>query len=130
MNKTVIHILEHDTKQGSFLKYQLALSGFRNVHLFHLPAECIYSLEKGNIPHFIIMDLEFSDISAEDFLERVKRISPDIKIIVFSIRDDADYASLLLSSGINDFIVRVGNNKAGIQELIANLQFIIKETNL
>jgi DNA-binding response OmpR family regulator len=127
MKKTIIHILDHNSTQGAFLKYQLAMTGFKDIQHFHSPDECLYSLEKERIPDFIIVDPDFTGMNIENFLHKVNQLNSEVKVIVFSKRDDAEFAAVLLRSGAIDYIVRNGNDLMSIRELTSNLQFIIKE---
>jgi DNA-binding NtrC family response regulator len=127
MKKTIIYILDHNSSQGSFLKYQLVLSGFRNIQHFLSPEECLYSLDKERIPDFIVIDPDYPGMNAEKFVQKVKFINPAIKVFIFSRKDDPGYAALLLRSGAIDYIVRNGNDRMSINELTSNILFLIKE---
>jgi len=127
MKNILVFILDRNPVQGNFLKYSLSSSGIKDVILFQTPEECLYSILKTKIPEFIITDTALKSTTDLDFLKLIKNIDPSIKVIFYSENDDISHISTLLEIGATDYIVRALGDRNWIQELTANLQYLIKE---
>jgi PleD family two-component response regulator len=127
MKNILVFILDRNPVQGNFLKYSLSSSGIKNVLIFQTPEECLYSLRKSKLPAFIIADAALKSMTDLEFLRLIKSIDPSINVIFHSEDEDISHVSKLLEVGATDYIVRAGGDRAWIQELSSNLQYLIKE---
>ena len=127
MSHNFIFIIDRDIIKGNFLKYRLAASGFRNVSLFQSHDECIYSIQKNQIPDFILAHTCIKGMTDLEFVYNIKTNFPGIKVIFFSESDDVTHITELYNAGATDYILQRGENQNWINELISNIRFIVKE---
>lgn len=126
----IIYVLEKNAIHNSLIKYHLNVNRFLNVQSFSSVNECLYRLQKGPLPDFLITEYETGDHNGFDLLRKVKSLSPGSKVIFFSAYDDPILAVRLLEAGATDYISKTGRLEIGIKELIKNLEFLIREENL
>jgi two-component system, NtrC family, response regulator AtoC len=124
---TAIYVLERNPIHNSLIKYHLNVNRFLNVQTFTSGNECLYRLQKGPQPDFLITEYETGDHNGFDFMRKVKLHAPGSRIIFFSSYDDPILAVRLLDAGATDYISKTGKLDIGIKELIKNLEFLIRE---
>lgn len=124
-----IFIVDRNPIHNSLIKYHLNINKFQQVQNFPNGQECLYRLEKHNIPDIIVTDYDIGNYTGFDFLRRVKETFPEINVIYFSSLADPVLAMKLLEAGASDFIVKTSKLEAGISELLKNLRFILKEAD-
>lgn len=92
----------------------------------------IEALEKiqGLLPDIILTDINMNKMDGLTFIDNLKQIKPNIKIIVISGYDQFDYAKRALSLGVYNYIVKPVNNDEITQTLIDLKSIIQKERNI
>jgi len=130
MKNTEIFIVNHHLAQGTFLKYHMNLNGFKNVRLYQNYDECLYTIQKDHTPQFMVMDCTDSISADLKFIQLIHKYNSAIRIIIFSENDNPENVRQFFNAGITDYIVKLEKSTNRINELISNLQFIIKKENL
>lgn len=127
MNNISIFVIDRNPIHNSLIKYHLNINKFTLVHTFPNGQECLYRLQKGLIPDFIITDYDIGNYTGFDFLIKIRDRYPDLSVVYFSSIADPVLAMKLLEAGASDFIIKTSKLEAGISELLKNLKFILKE---
>lgn len=127
MKEPVIFILDNNPIHRSLLKYHLNINKFESVYVFQTADECLYRLQKGVIPDFIIADYDPQHHFDHSLVARIKKSSAFPKVIFFASSDDPILAINLLESGATDYIVKTSRLDYGINELIKNIKYLIRE---
>jgi len=130
MNTPVIFLIDKNPIHASLVKYHLNMHRFMNVQVFPNGEECLYRLQKGGIPQFLVTEYDIGNYTGFDFLEKVKSIHKGIRVIFFTRHDDPILALRLLESGACDYIAKTGKLETGIRELIKNVKFLTKAESL
>lgn len=127
MNNISIFVIDRNPIHNSLIKYHLNINKFTLVYTFPNGQECLYRLQKGFIPDFIITDYDIGNYTGFDFLGKIRDRYPDLSLVYFSSIADPVLAMKLLEAGASDFIIKTSKLEAGISELLKNLKFILKE---
>lgn len=127
MKSPVVFVIDRNPIHNSLIKYHLNVNKFFSIQTFRSGEECLYRINKGPIPDFLISDYDVGDITGFDLLKKVQVISSTIHVIFFSSYDDPILAVRLLDSGAADYIVKTGKLEMGIAELVKNVKFLAKE---
>jgi len=127
MNNIIVFVVDRNPIHNGLIKYHLNISKYNFVYTFPNGQECLYRLQKGLIPEFIITDYDIGNYTGFDFLGKVKDRYPDVSVVYFSSFADPVLAMKLLEAGASDFIVKTSKLETGITELLKNLKFIHKE---
>jgi len=127
MKPVVIFIVDKNPIHSSLLKYHLTVQRFFHVQIYHSAEECLYRLRKKAVPDYLITEYDLVDHAGFDFLRTVRRICPSTAVIFFSAFDDPVLAMRLIDAGATDYIMKTTKLEHGIQDLIRNIQFLLKE---
>lgn len=74
----------------------------------------------GNLqPSVVVLDLALADGNGLDFAKDIQHACPQVRIIVFSLRDYAAYSDVLATLGIRKFISKLDP----IEDLIQAIRF-------
>lgn len=87
-------------------------------------------LAKDIKPHIILMDIKMPEMSGLEASQEIKKIIPEVKIIVLSAFDSFDYAQLAVKVGVCDYLLKPIRPKkvlAVIEKLISEMQEEKKE---
>jgi DNA-binding response OmpR family regulator len=127
MSSPIVFVVDKNPIHSSLIKYHLNVNRFVNVHSFHSADECLYRVQKGLKPDFLITEYHLGDLTGFDFLKTVRAITPVTHVIFFTSYDDPILAVRLLDMGASDYIIKTGKLDYGIAELIKNIKYLIKE---
>jgi DNA-binding response OmpR family regulator len=130
MKSPAIFVIDNNPIHRSLIKYHLNINKFENVHAFQSLDECLYRLQKKVIPDFIISDHDPAHHLDHTLVARVEKISALPRIVFFASSDDPILAINLLESGATDYIVKTSRLDYGINELIKNIKYLVREKSL
>ena len=128
MRNILVFIVDHNPQSANLLKYKLSGRRFTNVRTFPSPEECLFMLQKNNIPDFIISDVHFPFMNGLDFLRAIKGFSEIVQVLFLSSIHDESFARELLENGATDYVYKTVNHETGINEVVKNLEYLCKET--
>jgi DNA-binding NtrC family response regulator len=115
-----IFVVEDDLWYGSFLEYQLSLNPDYEVVKYTTGNECLLNLYTG--PAVITLDYSLPDMSGEELLKQIKKLSPDTHVVIISGQEDVSTAIRLLKEGAFDYIVKDEEAKDRIWNSIKNIR--------
>jgi DNA-binding NtrC family response regulator len=104
-----IFAVEDDIIFSKMLRYILELDPMHEVSLFSNGKDLLKNLEdclavSSDKRCIVTIDYSLPDISGEELLKKIKRISPSIPVIVVSGQEDIKTAVQLLKSGAYDYL--------------------------
>jgi two-component system, NarL family, response regulator NreC len=94
---------------------------------FHIVGEALHGREavekvKTLRPDIIIMDISMPDLNGIDATLQIKKIDPEIKIIIFTMYSDEEYVVDLLTAGISAYILK----EDPVSDLILAIEEVMK----
>ncbi|MCI5055465.1 MAG: sigma-54 dependent transcriptional regulator [Flavobacteriales bacterium] len=117
MNK--IFVVEDDRFYGSLLKHHLELNPDNEVVLFEHAGDCLKRLQEK--PMAITLDYSLPGISGSEALKAIKRIDPDIPVIMISGQEDVKTAINLLKDGAYDYLLKDDDTKDRLWNAMINI---------
>jgi DNA-binding NarL/FixJ family response regulator len=127
MKTPVVVVVDRNPVHRNLINYNLVIHKFLEVHTFLSAEECLYRMNKSLVPDFIITDLDPADNGGFRFLEQVKVICPEARVIFFANFGDPDVAYRLHEAGATDYIPKSSKPDIGISELIKNIRYLTRE---
>lgn len=115
-----ILIVEDDNEINHMLKELLEGNGY-GVKQAYSGTEAILYLEKG-APQAVILDLMLPGMEGEELLSEIKKMNPDVAVIVSSAKDDVSTRVELLRKGADDYVVKPFDT----EELLARLEAALR----
>jgi len=73
---------------------------------FDRPRLAIESIESGNIPEIIIMDISLPEMTGLEASKYLKEHHPDIKIVILSMHKDEEYVLECMNQDIMGYVVK------------------------
>lgn len=126
MQLKTIFILDQNLTRSNFLAYHLKGGGFKQVRSFSSMDDCLYTIQSGLHPDFILLNHGASFDSSLQFLKKVSSINPYVRLIVFSDHGSESIAHEFLREGAIDYILFQGDRQKYFDELVANLKYLVK----
>jgi DNA-binding NtrC family response regulator len=99
-----IFVVEDDPWYSRLLEKHLSLNPDHEVEVFSNGRDLRAALQRS--PQVITLDYRLPDVSCEHLVQDIKRVDPDINIIVISGQDDINTAVSLLKSGVYDYMTK------------------------
>ena len=116
-----IFIVEDDKIFAKILKHHLSLNPDYQVEIFNNGQDFLDNLYKK--PDMVSLDNNLPGLSGIEILEKVKKIYPDLPIVIVSGQDDIQTAIDLLQKGVYDYIIKNEDTK----ERLWNITIKIRE---
>ena len=104
-----IFIVEDDPWYGEILDYHLSLNPDYQVSRFLTAEDCLKNLHLN--PDLISIDFSLPDIPGDKFYQKIRRILPDVPVIVISAQENITTAVNLLKMGVSDYLVKDESTK-------------------
>ncbi|MDO9679542.1 MAG: sigma-54 dependent transcriptional regulator [Bacteroidales bacterium] len=104
MNQIKIFVVEDDIWYASFLCHYLSLNQEYDVEKYTTGKDCLNNLHKK--PSIITLDFTLPDMTGKELLIKIKKIQPEVPIIIISGQNDITTAVDLIKEGACDYIVK------------------------
>lgn len=114
-----IFIVEDNEIYSMMLDYFLSKDGNFRFYSFNSGEECIRNLYLN--PHIIILDYSLPGINGYETLIGIKKINPEVHIVVLTTNDDCELAAKFFRAGADDYILKEGAGEAQIVEKIETI---------
>ncbi|RQO65274.1 regulator [Pedobacter sp. KBW06] len=99
-----IFIVEDDPWYGEILDYHLSLNPDYQVSRFLTGEDCLKNLHLN--PDLISIDFSLPDTTGDKFYKNIRRILPEVPVIVISSQENITTAVNLLKMGVSDYLVK------------------------
>lgn len=80
---------------------------------------------KSCLPDVVMVDLSLPDINGIELLKIIKTINPEIKVIIFTMHDEAEYIYSAIENGANGYLLKNGE----ICELVKAIEQVFEGKN-
>jgi DNA-binding NarL/FixJ family response regulator len=98
------------------LRHALHSQGFFLQHEAHLPSDLIAELSNNHYD-LIITEYRFGDEEILDFVDRIRSLSPNVKILVYTFHQNPTYVARASSYHLFDFITK----SSSLQKLLSSV---------
>src|SRR4029078_11203483 len=90
---------------------------------FHVIAECgdseqAVEVTKQKRPHIVLMDINIMPISGFEATERIKKVSPNTKVIGVSMHSQPAYAKKMLQIGAKGYVTKNSSKEEMIKAIL------------
>ena len=93
--------------------------GIGNVSTFSNGMACIDSLDQN--PDIVFLDFNMEEMDGKDVLLKIKRVNPNIFVVMVSGQDEIDNAVDLLKYGAFDYLVKGKDEMEKMRKVIAKI---------
>lgn len=97
-----ILVIDDDKDVCEFLKKFLSEDGY-NINTLAKPARALDRIKEKTY-HLIILDLKMPHIKGEDLLTEIRKVSPDISVIILTAHPSVDSAVQTMKNNAFDYI--------------------------
>ncbi len=101
-NNINILVIDDDKDICLALKKLFTLDGYR-VKSISRPKNALRAIEK-NTYHLILLDLKMPEMSGEELLNKIRKVDPDICVIVLTAFPSVDSAVQVFKNQVSDYI--------------------------
>jgi len=115
-----IFVVEDDKWFADLLAYQIKLNPDYLVEVFNSGKTLLQNMYKN--PDIITLDYSLPDFKGETLLKEIKKIRPDIPVVVVSGQEDITTAINLLKEGAFDYIVKNEETKERVWNVLKNIR--------
>ena len=119
-NSLTIFIVEDDEWFADLLSYQISLNPDYHVEIFKTGNELLQNIFRN--PDVITLDYSLPDIKGESLLREIKKMHPQIPVVIVSGQEDISTALNLLKEGAYDYIVKNDETKNRIWNVLKNIR--------
>jgi putative nucleotidyltransferase with HDIG domain len=110
-NREKILIVDDENTIADLLKEIAAEEGFASESVSD-GIECLEKFRDGGFYDVVLLDIHMPKLGGIETLKRLKRLYPDISIIIVTASKEFEYARLALKEGAYDYIVKPFNNSS------------------
>lgn len=132
MKNLKIFVVEDNEWYNKLLVHTLSLNPSHEVESFFSAKDCLKRLDES--PDIVTIDYRLPDSTGEELLDKIRRINPEIKVIVISEQSEIEVAISLLKNGAVDYLVKTEDIRerllTTIQHVSQNLSLTKKVTSL
>jgi two-component system nitrate/nitrite response regulator NarL len=111
---------------GSLLEQEPEFQVLASLH----SGEEVLDLLKTQQPHILLTDFSLPGISGVDFVRQVRRLYPQIKIIVLSMHDEGHIIKSVLKEGVEGYLlknIQHSELKSAIRHVAQGLPYVSPE---
>jgi DNA-binding NtrC family response regulator len=117
-----IFITDDDVFSLSINEQHVKNLGVENVSLFSNGNDCLNNLHQK--PDIIFLDHNMEGLSGAEVLKKIKRVDPDIYIVMISAQENIATAVGTLKYGAFDYIVKDEHIEKHIRDVVARILFV------
>jgi cyclic di-GMP phosphodiesterase len=108
-NRERILIVDDENVLADLLKEIAAEEGFASESVSN-GIECLEKFRDGDFYDVVLLDIHMPKLGGIETLRRLKKLYPDISIIIITASKEFEYARLALKEGAYDYIVKPFDN--------------------
>lgn len=124
--QTMKLFLVDDDTFSLHLYYQNILNlGYTDVKLFENGMECLNNLNLK--PEVVFLDHNMDNLSGFEVLKKIKRVDPNIFVVMVSAQENMKTAVDALKYGAFDYIIKGDNELLKIENVLSRIELIKEE---
>lgn len=124
-NEFIFFIVDDDIFCSSIYEQHLKNIGCTNITHFSNGVDCLNNLHLN--PDIIFLDHNMNDLNGFEVLKKIKRINPEIYVVMISGQEDIKTAVDALKYGAFDYIIKDENVVQKLELIISNIIKIKEE---
>ena len=126
MEKAInIFLVDDDLFSLNIFRQGLENIGYENISLFLNGIICLNNLSQK--PDVIFLDHNMDDLTGFEVLKKIKRVDPNIFVIMVSAQENINIAVDALKYGAFDYIIKGDDEIEKMHQVILRTQFIKEE---
>jgi len=94
--------------------------GYTDIHCYDSGQDCLNDLSKD--PEIIFVDYNMQPLNGLETLKKIKRVNPDIFLVLISAQSEMQVAINSLKYGAFDYIIKDQNELEKIRQVIHKIQ--------
>lgn len=98
------------------LRHALHSQGYFPAYEAHSPSELLAELSKNHY-ELIISEYRFGEVELLDFVDRIRSVAPEVKILVYTFHQNPTYVARAASYHLFDFITK----SSSLQKLLSSV---------
>lgn len=115
-----IFVVDDDEFCLSLYEQQIYSLGYTNVSTFKNGYDCIENL--SHKPDIILLDHSMENFNGYEVLKKIKKINPDIYVVILSGQEDFSVMTDTLHLGAFEFIVKSNKDITNIQSVLEKIE--------
>jgi YesN/AraC family two-component response regulator len=125
-----ILIVEDEELEREALKIIIKNSGLKEVEVVGETDSGLDALElhKKLKPHLILMDINIYGINGLETVERIKKVDPNIAVVIMTAYDEFDFAHKAIKNQVHDYILKPARPKKIIEVITKQMSIEVKES--
>ncbi len=114
-------VVEDDVFCYSIYEQHLKNADFTNIHFFQNGEDCLENLHLK--PDIVFLDHNMDELTGFEVLKKIKRINPNIYVVMISGQEDIQVAVEALKYGAFDYIIK---NNSTCNRILETIDRILK----
>lgn len=115
-------IVDDDLFTANLFKKIISQKGYKDVTIFPSGVEALNELHHQ--PKVILLDIQMEILNGFEVLKKIKRVLPDVYIIMVSGQDDMKMALDTLRYGALDYVIKNENAEQEILKALTKIEAI------
>jgi polysaccharide export outer membrane protein len=124
-NQFKFFVVDDDVFCASVYEQYLLNLGYNDIASFSNGIECLNNLHLN--PDIIFLDHNMDDMNGFEVLKKIKRINPNIYVVMVSAQENIKTAVDALKYGAFDYIIKDNNVADKMALIIANIKKVKEE---
>lgn len=126
--KFKVFLVDDDVFYLNMLEQLVANTGVTDITTFQNGLDCIEQLNEK--PNVIFLDHNMDVINGLDVLIKIKRVDPNVFVVMLSAQEDLKTAVDSLKYGVFDYLVKGDNEALKVQNVLSRMGSIVDEMKL
>ncbi len=119
MNDFKIFVCDDDVFYLNILKQKLINIGCEDISLFENGSDLLNEIPEN--PDVVFLDYMMDDVTGEEVLNKIKRINPDIFVVVVSGQEGIQTAVNMLKQGAFDYLQKGDDELKKISDVLLKI---------
>lgn len=119
MKEFKIFIVDDDIFYLNILQQYMINLGCQHITCFENGTDCLEQLKEK--PHIVFLDYNMNVMTGYELLKNIKRIDPNIYVVMVSGQDDADTTVEVLKYGAFDYIQKGEKEAEKIKDVMTRI---------
>ncbi len=124
-NSVNIFLVDDDLFSLNIYRQGLENLGYQKVSLFLNGTICLNNLNQK--PNIIFLDHNMDDLTGFEVLKKIKRVDPNVFVVIVSAQENMKIAVDALKYGAFDYIIKGDNEIEKMQNVIERIESIKQE---
>ena len=120
-----VFLVEDDPFLAKNQKLKLNRAGFA-CDIFGSGEDCLAAIDRGQLPHVVVLDLLMPGIGGLETLKRIRKLDPDLPVIVVSGQGKVSTAVETIREGSYEYMIKPVSEEA----LISTVRHAVSQRNI